>query len=107
MKKTGIVIEFTQRNIVLWEREHGGESLSVMLAPQLSSLIEIVKVGNNNCDDDRAYEILEGVLDEEYSLFDLTLDLGEMLVKKGQLPRQAVQAMQEKMEAQLNSLSQM
>ena len=98
---SGLVIGFTTRNITLWEREHGNLDFKSLLEnPCESNIIELVKIGNNRCSDDEAFDKLDEYLfaNESNSIFSAILAISEHLANDRRLPKYKVEELRRQFE---------
>ena len=78
-----LVRNFNLMDIKKYESDTGANILSFFDDIRLNYVIDLVKLGNGNCDEQRAAEILDQYLENEGTLVDAILEIKEALIGVG------------------------
>jgi hypothetical protein len=78
-----IVRNFNLIDIKRYEDETGNNILSYFNSIKFSNIVELIKLGNGNCSDEKAYEILDEYLSTNKNIVDAILEIKECLLGIG------------------------
>lgn len=99
-----MILNFRPKNVDAFERANEC-SIGDKLTPEIRNLVGLIRLGSDNCSEDRAYEILEAELDSGKDIMDLMFDIMGFLQLKGLLPRKMpIAKMREQVENEMETM---